>query len=425
VSLGVSWGRGLLLTLVLLGLPWPGWASPPIKLALVEALSGPLGNAGEAVYRNLLWAVERVNARGGVKLPGGARPLQLLGLDSKGSVDESLAMLRAATDQRAGYILQGNSSAVAAALVAALEKHNQREPARPALLLNYAAVEPGLTEQQCSFWHFRFDAHADMRLAALIEVMAQDAQLKRLYLIGQDYSFGQQLLRQARAMLARRRPDIQIVGEDLHPLGRVKDFLPYASKMRASGAQAVLTGNWGNDLTLLIKSAKELGLDTRFYTFYGNALGVQAALGEAGVDRVLAVAEWHPNVGTTESERFYAAFRARFPRPEHDYLHARMQLMVDMLVAAMEKAGGTEPRAVALALEGLALDGRRLGVAHQGWMRASDHQLQQPLYVSVMRRAGEAGVMHDNEGSGYGFRTLRYLEVAQAQQPTQCRMRRP
>lgn len=425
MSLRRGWASALLLGLLLGGMPGVGWAGQPIRLALVEGLSGPLGNAGEAVHRNLLWAVERVNARGGVKLPGGARPLQLLRLDSKGSVEEALAMLRAATDQGAGYILQGNSSAVAAALVAALDKHNQRQPTRRALLLNYAAVEPALTEQQCSFWHFRFDAHADMRLAALVEVMAQDAQLKRLYLIGQDYSFGQQLLRQARAMLARRRPDIQIVGEELHPLGRVKDFLPYVSKIRASGAQAVLTGNWGNDLTLLIKSAKDLGLSARFYTFYGNALGVPAALGEAGVGRVLAVAEWHPNVGTADAERFYTAFRARFPKPEHDYLHARMQLMIEMLVAGMEKAGSVEPRAVALALEGLSLDGWRLGVAHQGRMRASDHQLQQPLYVSVMRRAGEAGVLHDNEGSGYGFRTLRYLDAHQAEQPTQCRMLRP
>ncbi|WP_238139398.1 branched-chain amino acid ABC transporter substrate-binding protein [Roseateles aquatilis] len=400
-------------------------AGAPIRLALIEGLSGPLGNGGEAVFRNLVWATERVNARGGVKLPGGARPLEIVRFDSKGSVEESLSLLRGATDQGIRVVLQGNSSAVAGALIAALDKHNAREPGRRALFLNYAAVDPVLTGAQCSFWHFRFDAHTDMRLAALVEVIAQDRQLKRLYLIGQDYSFGQHLREQARAMLARRRPDLQVVGDELHPLGRVKDFMPYASKIRASGAQAVLTGNWGNDLTLLIKSARDLGLDTRFYTFYGNALGVPGVLGEAGVDRVLAVAEWHPNVGTADSERFYAAFRQRFPRPEHDYLHARMQLMVEMLVAAMEKAGGDDPKAVALALEGLRLDARPLGVAHEGWMRPADHQLQQPLYVSVMRRAGEAGVAHDNEGSGYGFRTLRYLDPARAEQPSTCRMARP
>jgi len=400
-------------------------AKEPIRLALIEGLSGPLGNGGEAVFRNLLWATERVNARGGVKLPGGARPLELVRFDSKGSVEESLSMLRAATDRAMPFVLQGNSSAVAGALIAALDRHNDREPSRRALFLNYAAVDPALTGAQCSFWHFRFDAHTEMRLAALVEVIAQDRALKTIYLIGQDYSFGQHLREQARAMLAARRPDLRIVGDELHPLGRVKDFLPYATKIRSSGAQAVLTGNWGNDLTQLIKAAKDIGLDARFYTFYGNALGVPGVLGEAGVDRVLAVAEWHPNVGTADAERFYAAFRQRFPKPEDDYLHARMQLMVEMLVAAMEKAGSTDPKTVAVALEGLKLDGRPLGVAHQGWMRPADHQLQQPLYVSVMRRAGETGTPHDNEGSGYGFRTLRFLDASQAEQPSGCRMRRP
>ena len=230
--------------------------------------------------RNLLWACERVNARGGVRLPGGARPLALLRMDSKGSVDEALGQLRLAGDQGIRFIAQGNSSAVAAALIDAIDKHNLRESGPRQLLLNYAAVEPALTQAHCSFWHFRFDAHADMRLSALTEVMRGDSRLKKVYLIGQDYSFGQQVLKSARAMLAARRPDIQIVGEELHPMGRVKDFLPYAAKIRASGAQAVLTGNWGNDLTLLVKACRDLGLGLKFYTFYGNALGVPGALGE-------------------------------------------------------------------------------------------------------------------------------------------------
>ncbi|MBC8058142.1 MAG: ABC transporter substrate-binding protein, partial [Rhizobiales bacterium] len=287
------------------------------------------------------------------------------------------------------------------------------------------AVDPALTNEKCSFWHFRFDAHVDMRLAALTDVLRDDAAVKRVYLIGQDYSFGQQVLRQARTGLAAKRPDIEIVGNELHPLGRVKDFLPYAAKIKASGAQAVLTGNWGNDLTLLIKAAREAGVDAHFYTFYGNALGAPAAIGEAGVGRVLAVAEWHPNVGTTASERFYASFRERFPKPADDYVHARMQVMIEMLASAIEQARGTEAVAVAKALEGMALDPATLGGFHQGTMRAADHQFIQPLYVSVMARAGSVGVAHDNEGSGFGFKTIRYVEPKLTEQPTTCRMQRP
>ena len=334
-------------------------------------------------------------------------------------------MFKSAMDQDIGFVLQGNSSATAAALIDALNKHNQREPQRRALFLNYAAVEPSLTNERCSFWHFRFDAHADMRLSALMDVLASDRAVRKVYLIGQDYSFGQHVVRKSRDMLAERRPDVQVVGEELHPIGRIKDFLPYVSKIKASGAQAVVTGNWGNDLTLLIKAAREAGLDAKFYTFYANALGVPAAIGDAGVGAVLAVAEWHPNVGTRASDAFYASFRQRFPRPADDYLHARMQAMVEMLVQAIEKAGSTDATVVARALEGMRFNGQALGGVHEGVMRAADHQFIQPLYVSVMQKAGSDGTRFDNEGSGYGFRTVRYVPALQTELPTTCRMERP
>lgn len=400
----------------------------PVRIAVIEGLSGVFANAGEAVLRNLTFAVERINARGGVRLPGGARKLALLRLDSKGSLEEALSALRSAIDQGARIVCQGNSSAVATALVDAIDKHNARDPARRVVFLNYSAVEPSLTNERCSFWHFRFDAHADMRLQALVEVMREDADLQRLYLIGQDYSFGQQLARRARAVVAAARPDVQIVGDELHPLGRVKDFMPYAQKIRASGAQAVLTGNWGSDLTLLAKALREAGSSARLYTFYGNALGAPTAIGEAGVGRVLAVAEWHPNAGDAASDALHAAFRQRYPDPRDDYLHLRMLLMVEMLAAAIERAGATEALALARALEDARLAPTAmfaLGGRHEAWMRAQDHQLQQPLVVSVMDRVGSPGVRVDVEGSGYGFRTLRRFAAAELTLPSTCSMTRP
>ena len=400
-------------------------AEEPVRIGMIEGLSGPFANAGEAVFRNLHWAVERVNQRGGVKLPGGARKLELVRLDSKGTADEALTVLRSALDQRIGYVVQGNSSAVAAALIDALNKHNEREPTRRAVFLNYSAVDPALTNERCSFWHFRFDAHADMRLSALMDVLKDDRGVKKAYLIGQDYSFGQYVVKQSRAMIESRRPDIEIVGEELHPMGRVKDFLPYATKIRASGAQAVVTGNWGNDLTLLVKAVRDLGLPVKFYTFYGNALGVPATLGDAGVGAVLAVAEWHPNIGNAASDALVTSFRQRYPDPKDDYLHARMQAMVELLAQAMERAKTADPTAVAKAMEGLKLDAKGLGGVHEGWMRAEDHQFQQPLIVSVMDKAGVVGVKHDVEGSGYGFRTVKRFEARQVEAPQSCKMTRP
>jgi branched-chain amino acid transport system substrate-binding protein len=396
-------------------------APAPLKLALIEGLSGAFANTGEAVFRNLVWAVERVNQRGGVKTAQGARRLVLERFDSKGQNEEALAALRAAIDWGAQVVLQGNSSAAAAALIHAIDKHNERDPGQRVLFLNYSAVDPSLTNEKCSFWHFRFDAHADMRMAALMQVLKDDRSVRSAYLIGQDYSFGQAVLREARRQLGTQRPDVQIVGDELHPLGRIKDFLPYAAKIKASGAQAVITGNWGNDLTLLVKAAREVGYEGKFYTFYGNALGAPAAIGEAGIGKVLAVADWLPNVPTAASESFYQSFRQRYPNPADDYVHLRMQLMIEALAQAVEGAGSTEPLAVALALEQA-----RVGLAGQsGAMRAADHQFQQPLVVGVMDRQGAPGVKFDVEGSGFGFRVVKSLAPAQAEMPHACRMIRP
>jgi len=421
---------GRTLKWLLLTLCWPAQllaqtvpVPAPIKLAMIETLSGPFANTGEAVYRNLLWAVERANARGGIRLGdgSGARPLSLHRYDNKGQSAEALSALKAAIDDGAGFVLQGNSSATALALLDAINKHNEREPARRVLFLNYSAVDPVLTNEKCSFWHFRFDAHADMRLAALMAVLKEDRALRSVYILGQDYSFGQAVAREARRQLTLLRPDVQIVGDELHPMGRVKDFSPYVAKIKASGAQAIITGNFGNDLTLLVKAARELGFEGQFYTFYGNALGAPAAIGEAGIGRVLAVADWLPNVPGAPSDAFYQAFRQRFPQPADDYVHLRMQLMVEALVQAIEQAGSLQPVAVARQLARA-----RVTLAGQsGAMRAADHQFQQPLVVGVMERQGAAGVKFDVEGSGFGFRVIKTLSAAQAEQPSRCVMQRP
>jgi len=396
-------------------------AATPIRIAMIEGLSGPFANTGEAVIRNLAWAVERVNQRGGVRVGAVMRPMALERYDSKGQTEEALSALRAAIDDGARIVVQGNSSAVAAALIEAINKHNEREPQRRVVFLNYSAVDPILTNEKCSFWHFRFDAHADMRMTALMRVLKDDRAVESVYLIGQDYSFGQAVLREARRQLTSQRPDVKVVGEELHPLGRVRDFLPYATKLKASGAQAVITGNWGNDLTLLVRAAREVGYEGKFYTFYGNALGAPAAIGDAGIGRVIAVADWLPNLPGAQSEAFYRAFRQRFPRPQDDYVHMRMQLMIEALAQAIERAGSTEAAAVATQLAGarVELSGQR------GAMRAADHQFQQTLVVGVMDRQGAPGVKFDVEGTGYGFRVIQVVSAEDAQLPTTCRMIRP
>ena len=236
--------------------------------------------------------------------------------------------------------------------------------------------------------------------------------------------------REAKRQLGVLRPDVQVVGDELHPLGRVKDFLPYATKIKASGAGAVITGNFGNDLSLLIKAAKDVGFDGKFYTFYGNALGAPAAIGDAGLGKVVAVADWLPNVQTAASEAFYKSFRVRYPKAEDDYVHMRMQLLIEALAQSVEAAGkqGAVAANGAMDMVAVAAQLERASVTFSGQtgtMRAADHQFQQPLVVGMMERQGTPGVKFDVEGSGYGFRVVKSVPAAAAEQATSCKMVRP
>ena len=402
-------------------------AQEPIRLSLIEGLSGPFALTGGSVVHNLQTLIQQINAEGGVRWAGQRRPLVLDKYDSLGKTDQALLHLQQVTTGPSRIVLQGNSSAVAMALVDAIEKHNLREPNQQLIFLNYSAVEPSLTEERCSFWHFRFDAHANMRMQALMHLLKQDASVKRVYLIGQNYSFGQAVVREAKRQLALVRPDIEVVGEELHAMASIRDFLPYATKIRLSKADAVITGNWGDDLSLLVRASQEVGFAGKFYTFYGHSLGAPAAMGPAGEGRVIAVSEWFPNRPQQADNPYYRSFKQTLRDPREDTLYMRMHLMMRLLVKALEEVGAQtrsadlSSRDLALALE--KAQGRLAD--HEGYMRAADHQFQQPLEVGLMEKAPSASLKWDVEGSGWGFRVIRRFTPAEASLPTRCQMTRP
>src|SRR5205814_1841822 len=215
------------------------------------------------------------------------------------------------------------------------------EPGKAVLFINYAAVDPVLTNDKCSFWHFRFDADADMKMEALTAYIAKQPGIKKIYLINQDYSFGKAVAAAANAMLKKKRPDVQITGDELHPLGKVQDFSPYVAKIKASGADSVITGNWSNDMVLLVKAGKDAGLKVAWETFYGGSPGTVTAIGEAGVGTLKQVTEWHKNA-TPDLHPTVAAFAKRYPGKENEYTYWRAKTMWEMFAAAAKKAGSND-----------------------------------------------------------------------------------
>jgi branched-chain amino acid transport system substrate-binding protein len=388
-------------------------AAETIKIAYTDPLSGPFAQVGDQNLAQMQYIIDYINSKGGAL----GRKFELVSFDNKSQPSEALIALKIITDQNIPIVMQCSGSNIAAALIDAIEKHNSRNPDNRIVYINCGAVATELTNEKCSFWHFRFDAHVAMKSQMLVQALALEE--KKVYLLNQDYLFGQSVQRDVKTFLSKLRPDIQVVGDELIPLGKVKDFSSYVTKIKASGAQALITGNWGPDMTLLIKAGMEAGLDVKYYTLYAHLGGGPTAIGPAGDGKVVVIQAFNENIavetGNTALENWTQKFRETH---DFDFYAAGFRTMFEFIQAGFNKAGTTDPSKFALALEGLTLTdmtGREIT------MRKDDHQLLPEYFAALFSN----GVKYDSEKTGLGWKTLTTVEGKDLAQPTTCQMKRP
>jgi len=383
-----------------------------VKIAFIDPLSGPFANVGQNQLKSWQFAAAHLS---GAKNPAGVK-FEVTGFDNKGSPQESLNSVKAAVDQGFRYVTQGNGSGAAAAIMDAVAKHNERNPGKEVIYLNYAAVDPALTNEKCDYWHFRLDADTSMKMEALTTFMKDQPKVKSVYLLNQNYSHGQQVAKFFKEGIARKRPDVKIAGEDLHPLGQVKDFAPYVAKIKQSGADTIVTGNWGADLTLFVKALNDAGLKLPMYTYYAGVTGTPTALAAGGDSEVYVIAYGHSN-HTGEIGQMSADFKKKF---NDDYYTYATYNGISLLGAAMAKAKSTNPVQVAKAMGGLSVK----SFAGDVTMRASDHQLQQSMFITKWQKADKK-FPYSVENTGYTFAPIKQMEPFVASTPTSCQMKRP
>lgn len=391
-------------------------AQETVKIGYIDPLSGGGASVGEVGLKTFQYMAEELNAKGGIL----GKKVEIVPLDNKTNPQESLIQAQKAIDSGVRYLTQGNGSAVAAALSDFVTKFNDRNPGKEVLFFNYAAVDPVLTNEKCSYWHFRWDASSDIKMEALTNYMKGVPAIKKIYLINQDYSFGQSVRTQARAMLKTKRPDIEIVGDELHPLLKITDFAPYVAKIKASGADSVVTGNWGQDIALLLKAAADSGLKVNWYTYYAGGAGGPTAIKQANLnDQVYGIVEGIPNGTSPEAATFEKAFRAKFDGQTLTYPRAVNEMR--MFAAAAEKAKSVDPVKVAAALEGLEFDVLNGG---KSTMRKDDHQFFQPMYIAEFGELKDKSAF-DEEKTGWGWKIAAKIDTPQTMLPTTCKMDRP
>src|SRR3954467_7329209 len=368
-------------------------AQETVKIGYIDPLSGGGASIGEVDLKTFKFTADELNAKGGIH----AQKAEIVGLNKKTNPQESLIQAQKAIDSGVRYITQGNGSSVAGALADFVTKYNERNPGKEVLYFNYAAVDPVLTNEKCSFWHFRWDANSDIKMEALTNYMKTVPSIKNVYLINQDYSFGESVRSQAKAMLGAKRPDIKIVGDELHPLLKITDFAPYVAKIKASGADTVVTGNWGQDFALLLKAAADAGLKVNWYTYYAGGTGGPTAIKQAKPNQqVFHVSEGIPNPKSPASQAVEKAIRAKY---DFSLLYPRAVNEMRMFAAAAEKAKSLDPIKVAAALEGLELEVYDGG---KGTMRKEAHQFSQPMYIASFGERSDKEPF-DEEKTGWGW----------------------
>ncbi|MDP3796590.1 MAG: branched-chain amino acid ABC transporter substrate-binding protein [Polaromonas sp.] len=383
-----------------------------VRIALIEGLSGSFGNVGQNQLKSWQFLAENLNAANNV---AGVK-FEIVGMDSKGSPQEALNTFKAAVDQGFRYITQGNGSGAALALSDAVAKHNERNPGKEVVYLNYAAVDPALTNEKCNYWHFRLDADTSQKMEALTSFMKDQSMVKKVYLLNQNYSHGQQVARYFKEGMARKRPDASIVGDDLVPLGQVKDFAPYVAKIKQSGADTIVTGNWGADLTLFVKALNDAGLKMPMYTYYAAVSGTPTVLAAGGESEVYQISYGHSN-HTGALAKLTSDYQKKFGDDLYTYsIYNGILLMSE----AMAKAKSTDPVKVAAVMNGL----RFKGFNGDSEMRKSDNQMQQGLYISKWQKVDKK-YPYSVEKTGYTFAPVKYIESYVASTPTSCQMKRP
>ncbi len=354
---------GLSALLLLFFAAGPLKAADTIKIGCVEPLSGNAKDTGERYLEGVEYAAKVINESGGLF----GKKVEVVKVDSEMKPDVAA---RKATNlilkDGVKVFCGGSGSSVGAAITQLAEKQN-------AIMYTYGMAAASLTGEKCSRNFFRACGNTDQQSGALAH-MAKAKGFKRVAIIGQDYSFGKEAVEAFKKKWKQLNPSAPIVAEIYHPMG-TKDFAPYVSQLIAAKPDLVFTPNWGNDLFLLIKQGRPMGLKAKFVTYYVDddemieTVGDDAyVLGDFGAQVYMLTIPGKKNQEFVEKAfKDLGHYPSRLAQP----------YMATMFWAeAVRKAGTTDTEAVIKAWEGLTYE----GPAGTWTMRACDHQNIMPFW---------------------------------------------
>lgn len=401
---------------VMLGLGAGTALAESFKFAVIDPLSGPAAVVTERILNVLTYAVKQVNDEGGLN----GTPIEVLTFDNKMSPQETAIQAQKAIDQGARILQTSVSSGNTFALVDFVARHNRRNPDDKVIVFDGASHDPLTTGEKCNYYSFSWVLNADMKTKGLGVYLKGQSDISKVYLMNAEGSSGQTTRARVIETLKEVRPDIEIVGDDTHPLQKVTDFAPYVAKIRGSGADAVITSDWGADLALVLKAAGEAKLPTKWFTYFSTGPGAPTSIKQAGLENlVYSVFDGDAGIDNADLKAFEVAFRKEKSTSASPFPGDISAIRA--LKAASEKAGSNDVDALVAALEGIEI---KTVFGADATMRPDDHQIITQMAVSSFGPVQEGGL--DEEGTGWGWHTQAIIPAADITlEPTHCNMERP
>jgi len=342
----------------------PAKAADPVVFVAAIIQSGPFKVTDAQNLAGIQYAVSQINAAGGVA----GHPIKLDVIDTELN---AAATKRKVTDEilnnNAKIIIGASGSDVLKALVAVGQQY--KVP-----VIAFAGEADDMTGAKFEPALFRVAANTSMHAAAIVYAMKQDyPNVKKVFLLNQDYGFGHESEAGFKSALQRLDPGVQIVGDVFHPRGAA-DFSPYLQQIQASQADFVLTSDWGADLIKLLNQANSFDLKPRIGgTFLADPeilKGVgTGAIGDIGAD------VYQPTIQTPASRTFAAGFHAANAGTATPWATAsvgKSYIATELAAYAINKSGSMDFGKIETALEGL----HYASIAGPLVIRACDHQIQ-------------------------------------------------
>jgi branched-chain amino acid transport system substrate-binding protein len=385
----------------------------PLKIGIIESLSGSQTSTGRMFAAGVHYGIDKINAAGGFN----GEPVEVIEYDNAGGPTEAADKFRQAVADGVDIVFQGASSAIAGQITEDVRKHNLRNPGKEIMFINLGAEAMELTGGKCHFYHFRYTTSAPMRVNALVKAMKEAGDLgTRVYSINQNYSWGQDM--QAAVEAAADEGGYTVVEETLHDVNKIQDFAPYVAKIKAADPDTVMTGNWSNDLLLLMKATGDAGLKVRFGTAFLDQPGNIANAGDTALGHYIANSYDNSAADGTFAEDYKAAqgHYPTFVEPQASFAALSLQQALSGLDF---KGGDIDVTAIAEALENTTYESPVGPIS----VRKEDHQTIRPVVVSKAVKNPK----YPADDTDMGFEAVAVVPGDQAIYAVQdsCDMKRP